>query len=146
MFWKEANCYYVSSSFIRVWKLCSGIRKSLLFDGVIELRSCQQEEFLVKLHPRLIEPFSEPFSGLCGSLSSISRLDKLQWNSNETSISCTLQRQKLWHRKETFEVNSEWRIVMPFSSLHQAMSYQIACPQHAIPGLLEDLAVRSDAS
>lgn len=40
---------------------------------LIKLKSCEQEEVFVTLHPRLVEPLSEPFLALCGILSSIPR-------------------------------------------------------------------------
>ena len=90
---------------------------------LITLKSCEQEELFVKLHPRLMEPFSEPLPGLCGILSSILRLDKPQWNSSETSVSHALQRKKLWHRMKTFRADSKWRILVPLSSI----------PSHILP-------------
>lgn len=62
---------------------------------LITLKSCKQEELSVKLYPRLMEQFSEPFPGLCGILSSVLRLDKPQRDSSETSVSHTLRRKKL---------------------------------------------------
>lgn len=44
----------------------------------IKLKSDEQEEVFVNLHPRSEEPFSEPFLVLCDILSSLPMLDKPQ--------------------------------------------------------------------
>lgn len=57
---------------------------------LIKLKSYQQDKVFVKLHSKLIEPFSEPFQMLGGTRPSVLRLDRPQQNSNRIS---TLQRQ-----------------------------------------------------
>ena len=77
MFGREANYHYISSSLIRVFEnFAVELENYYYLMRLIKLKSYEQEEVFVKLHPRLVEPFSELFPALCGILSSIPRLDK----------------------------------------------------------------------
>lgn len=112
---------------------------------LITLKSCEREELSVKLYPRLMEQFSEPFPGLCGILSSVLRLT----NPSEIAVkpaSLTLYGERSC---DTEQRHSELTVSEGFSFLsllytkpHLTKKFM---PPKSIPGLLNNLAVHADA-